>query len=927
MRLLGWLARRALGLTLRLHPRADRRAFASEIETDLVLLTRRRARERGSRAAARLALRILFDVAASGMRTRGRSALRAAHRARALDGRRTMTRGIRILDALRGDLRDAWRSLLRTPGATLAAVLLLALGVGANAAVSAALRATLWAELDAPEPERLVVPRLTLLGPGATEPAMFRWSHPKYRVLRESAGRLVDPVAGYATRTVTVTGAGDAFRAEMQIADPAYFELLGAQPVMGQVYSDASVVAEPLVALLSHSLWRTRFGSDPAILGRRILVNARPVSVIGVLPQGFHGLGGEDGVWVPFEAAPSLLHPRQLQWAQAHWLNVLGRLREDAEWGEAREQMRAIGKAVAAAHPDEGSTAVMGADLVPLSEVRRNADAERAVRLLSAAAGAVLLIACANLALLFLGRGTRRMRDASIRQALGAGRWRVVRGVLVEAWLLASLGALAGLGVATLGGRWIAAAWPEHFVMGAAGVRYAAVEPPGLDAFTLGAALALAWFAALLFGIVPAWRVSGSAASPALRGTGGRSGGRAVGALGGRDVLVATQVALTLTLLAATGLLIQSLVRLDGVATGVEAPEQVLSARYDLGRSAAGADDPVAFHRRLVERLAALPGVRSVAVASASPFAGHTWITAVRRIDGRPDFAEAERPAIGIAAVDDSYFETLGVGLVAGRGFDSRDRRDGLPVAVLSRSAALGLFGDEAPIGRRLAMGIGLTPSDSDAMAEVIGVVEDVLYERPERGVFPDVYVSVRQEPFGDAVLLVRSTGAPEALAGAVRRTFSALDPDVPLWGTATLDHLRRDGVGDRRVLSVLLAAFALVGLALASLGTYGAISCWVDARRRELGLRLALGARAGQLVGLVLGRGLRTLALGTLLGLAGALAGGRLLRGVLFEVEPRDPVTLTAAATLLVAVGIAACWLPARRAARTDPNEVLRAS
>ncbi|HVS14320.1 MAG TPA: ADOP family duplicated permease [Thermoanaerobaculia bacterium] len=920
-----WLARVLLRLTLRTHPSAGRRLYAAEIERDLLLLTGRRARERGPLAAGRLGLRILLDVAVSGVSARHRGATATARVGPACARRTTKDSRYRTIDALRGDLRDGWRSLRGAPGTTLAAVLLLALGVGANVAVWGALRATLLAEIDAPEPERLVVARLTLREPGSAEiERLFPWSYPKYRTLRATEGRLVDPVAGYATRTVTVTGSGDAFRVEMQIADPAYFELLGGRPVLGGSYSEDSVRSQPLVALLSHALWSSRFGADPTVVGRRILVNGRPLSVIGVLAPSFRGLGGESGLWVPFEAVPSLLNPRQLEWPQAHWLNVLGRLREGTEPATAREQMRSIGRAIAEAHPDEGATATMAAEVTRLSEVRRNAAAERAVRLLAVAACAVLAIACANLATLLLGRGARRARDASIRQALGAGRWQVIRGSLVEAWLVSSLGALAGLAVAVLARRWIASAWPEQFVMGEAQVRYADLEPAGLDASALAVALVLAWGAALVIGIVPAWRVARSAPAPALRAPGGdtRSGGRG---LGGRDLLVAAQVALTLVLLAATGLLVQSLARLGRVATGVTAPEQVLSARYDLARSAAGADDPAAFHSRLAARLRTLPAVRAAAVASASPFAGHTWITAVRRIDGRTDFAEGERPAIGIASVDDSYFATLGAGLVAGRVFDSRDRGDSPPVAVLSRSAGRELFGDEAPIGRRLALGIGLTPSGTDAMAEVIGVVEDVLYERPDRGVFPDAYVSVRQEPFGDAVLLVRSAGSPEELVGPVRAALAELDPEVPLHGVATLHDLRRGGMGDTRVLGGLLGAFAAVGLILAAVGTYGVMSCWVDGRRRDLGLRMALGARADQLVGLVLGRGLRILALGTLLGGVGAFAAARLLQGVLYRVEARDPLTLGVAAVLLAAVGLIACWLPARRAARTDPNAVLR--
>ena len=830
------------------------------------------------------------------------------------------------LDSLAADLRDALRSVRRAPGVSAAAILILALGIGANAAVWTALGATLLAEIEAPEAERLVVPRLTMSEGAADTPEMFPWSYPKYLVLREHRDRLVDPVAGYTTRAVTISGGGEAMRSDLQVADPALFELLGARPVLGALYTPRSVASDPLVAVLSHSLWASRYGADRGVTGRPIVVNGAPLTIVGVLPQGFHGLGAESGLWVPFEATASLFNPRQLEWPQAHWFDVLGRLREGVTLEEAREQMAVIGRAIDEAHPDESSSAVMGADLFPLSEVRRNRDAEAAMLLLAAAAGAVLLIACGNLVTLFLSRGAERSRDASIRQALGAGRWRIVRAALVESWLLSALGALAGLCVAAVGVRALARVWPERFVMGDARVRYADLEPLSLDSSTLVASLLLAAGASVLFGTLPALRVARGARLAALReGAVGDQPRGLAGRIGLRGALVVVQVALTLSLVASTGLLVQSLLRLSDVKTGVDAPEQVLSARYEIPRSSSAAGDPAGFHRRFVERLSAVPGVSSATVGSSGPFSGHDWITGVRRIDGRPEYQDTERPAVGVASVGDRFFETLGIVSLAGRTFDSRDRSDSSPVVVLSRSAAREVFGDEAPLGRSLALGIGLTPSGSETMAEVIGVVEDVLYERPERGVLPDVYVSQRQEPLRYAVALARTALDPLDLVAPMRSTLAQLDPEVPLFGAAALDDLRATGMGDTRVLGSLLAVFAAVALTLAAVGTYGTMSCWVDGRGRELGLRLALGARSGQVLSLVLGRGLAILGVGVILGGLLALASGRLLEGVLFEVRPSEPVALVAATVLLVVVGLVACWLPARRAGRTDPCSVLR--
>ncbi len=685
--------------------------------------------------------------------------------------------------------------------------------------------------------------------------------------------------------------------------------------------ADDAPDAEP-VALLSHGLWRARFGADPGVVGRTVTLNGRPVAVAGVAPAGFRGLSGDADLLVPVHTGAALTAPFLVSGGQAHWLQAVGRLRPEASLEALRSQMAAVGEAAEAAFPDSDPTAVRSGGARSLLEARIHPQARQSLLVLSAAAMLLLLVACANLAGLFVARAGGRSRETAVRMALGAGRWRAARGALAESLLLAAAGGALALLVARAGVDLLAAAWPERFLYGGWNLRFADPTAMGLDGSALAVAAGLALLTGLASGLLPALAAARRDPGRDLRAgaTGALGGGGRRGSL--RGGLVAAEVAVTLVLVMGAGLLFRSLAELRAVDRGVD-PEGLLVFEYSLPRTSAWAEDPVAFHQAYLERLRALPGVRSASLGCAAPLGGHCMITLVRRA-GATRYPEGSRPDIGVDFVAPGFFETLGVPVLRGRAFEPRDRRDSPPVVVLNEAAARRLFPDGGALGRKVAMGVSLTPEGSEG-AEVVGIVGDVLYDTPEKGVMPEAYLSMHQQEGGSTVFL-RAEGEPVALLPAARSILARLDPDVPLFGARTLEDLEARATADTRVLGALLAVFAGLALLLAATGVWAVVAHTVVRRTRELGLRVALGACPGSVVALVVRQGVGPAVAGVLVGAGAAWLGGRALRGLLYQVSPTDPATLAGAALFLLTVSALAAWLPARRATRVDPMEALRA-
>ncbi len=903
-----WL-RAAFRTAVLAHPGDVRARYGEEMAAAFTSAWGDRLREGGAVRATAWALRATLDAAASGLGERWRRLRFGPHPGEWWT-----------------DVRVAARVLRRSPGFTAAAVLVLALGIGANTAVFSAVKATLLSPPPFRDPSSLVLPELTessTVRPGP--PRAFPWSYPKYRIMAETEGLPLEALAAYAVRTFTLTGAGDPRRVDVEVVTPDYLDVLGVEPALGRDFREADDRdGAALTVVLGARLWRERFGSDPGVVGRNVTFNGRPATVLGVAPPEFRGLTGRAEAWMPVHPVAALVGaPWMVTGGQSHWLAAIARLRPGADLAALQARMPAVGRAAEEAYPNPDPTKVRSGGARPLMEARVNPQARRSLLVLGAAAALLLLVGCANLAGLLLARAAVRARETAVRVALGAGRWRVARGVLAESLLLAVLGGAAALAVARLGAHALVSAWPQRFLDGTWNVRFADPSAIHMDGAALAFAAGVAAATGLLFGLGPALAACRGGAGARLREGSAGVVGRARGT-GVRRFLVAGEIALALVLVLGAGLLLRSLQRLQAVERGYQ-PGNLVAFDYTLPRSSASADDPAAFHAAYLERLRALPGVVGASMACSVPVGGHCWITAVRQAGDRT-WQEGSRPFIGVHPVDDRYFETLGIPVLRGRTLQPDDRR-GAPVAVVLNEAAVReLFPDGGdPLGAQVAMGVDATPEDGPG-ATVVGVVGDVLYDRPDMGVMPEAYFSYRQEVGGEATILLRTRGEPLAAVPAAREALLELDPDLPISGIRTVASAEADATADTRTLGTLLAVFAALAGLLACTGVWAVVAYTVERRTRELGLRVALGADPRSIVRMVLAGALATAGVGIAAGALGGWAATRVLGSFLYEVSVTDPPTFVAGAALLLGVSLLAAWLPARRATRVDPVEALRA-
>ena len=818
------------------------------------------------------------------------------------------------------DLKVAARWLARSPGFTLAAVALLALGIGANTAIFTAVKGALLAPLPFEGADRLVL--LDLTDPDELldgRPRTMPWSYPKFQVLASTPGLPLGGVAGFAVRSLTLTGVGDAAVLSAEVVTPGYFAVLDVEPVAGRaLLADDDLEGAVPVAILSHGLWRDRFGADPAAVSRSVVLNGVATTVVGIAPAGFRGVSGNGGLWVTPHGAAALISPFMVRASQAHWMRAIGRLSEGATLASLDESMEAVGRAVMESYPPSSPSEVQSATGQNLAEARTNPQARNSLLVLSAAAALLLIIACANLTGLLMARASARRREAAVRAALGAGRWRVARGVLAESLLLAAFGGLAAVVVAHLGSSLLVEAWPSRFLTGDWNVRFVDLSTIGVDRSALAFAGGIALLAGGLLGVIPAVSAARTRPAATLR-EGGIGRSRRRGPFEAQGALIVGEMALALVLVVGAGLLLRSLRELQAVDRGYE-PGNLLTFEVQVPHGSAWAEDVAGFHALVEERLGALGEVEAVGMGCVAPVSGHCIIAGVHRAGDRT-FEPGSRPSIGVHYVSDGYFRTLGIAVRAGRTFDSRDQADSPPVVVLSERAARELFPGEDPLGGRIAMGTGLT-SDG-ATAEVIGVMADVLYDRPEMGVMAEAYVSHRQDD-SYGTFVVRTRGDALAAVPAVRAAVAGLDSDIPLFRLRTLDDIEASVVSETRSLGTLLAVFAALALLLACTGVWAAVAWVVIRRTREIGVRMALGARPGQVVRELVLAGLGVTLVGTALGVAAAWWASRILASLLYEVGPTDPATYAGGAALLVTVALLASWLPARRATRVDPAVAL---
>lgn len=830
-----------------------------------------------------------------------------------------------MMEGIGTDLRVAARSLKRSPGFALAAVVILALGIGANATVFSALRMTVLAPPPFPEAERLAVVDLTIRRSPERPPEPLIWSFPKFRSFLAMDDRPVDLAVGYANRSATLSGVGSPEVVNVELVTPGYFELVGHPPALGRAFGAVEMdpAGDHRVTILSHGLWRTHFAAEAGVLGRDIILNGQRLTVVGVAPESFDGITGSARLWVPMTAAAEIYSPFMVTEEGAHWFHVLGRLRPYVGVAQARAQMATLGDAIDEVHPSSNPNRAFSGSLRSLAEVRSNPEARASVVFLSIAAALVLLVACANLSGLMLARARRRARDGAVRMAVGASRWRLVRASLVESLLVASLGGAAGLGVAVGGTEGLAWAWPRRFLNGGGEMRIADPTALGVDGAVVAFLLVVLVVTAVLVGVGPALRASGTGPAEWMR-DGGRAtrGRRRILGLEGRSALVGAQIALALVLVIGAGLVGGTTLALLDVDEGFDR-SRLLTFSYSIPSTNSRAADPLQIHDPFLAAVRSHEGVEDVTFGCA-PLRGHCIVTRVDAVRDEAEIQPGEGLEIGVRMVDDGHFQVLGIPVVRGRVFDSRDGTDALPTIVINETAARALFGDGDAVGRFIEVGVG--SDDKEPMAEIIGVVGDVLYSRPEEGVMAEAYFSYREFPENHANVTVRARGEPTELLPDIRGIMEGVDPTLAIYRVETMDGLVAASIGDRRSTLALLALFASVAMLLVATGTWSIVAYSVADRRRELGLRLALGAKREEVVRTVLDQGLRSLLVGIPLGIALGLGTSRLLEAVLWQTEPTDPLVYAGGSALLFTLVMAASWLPARKAARVDPVEALRA-
>ena len=814
------------------------------------------------------------------------------------------------------DLRYAIRVLAKSPGFTAVALLTLALGIGANSAIFSVVNAILLRPLPYADSGRLV----WLSERGPNFPTMSI-SYPNFSDWRAQQ-TVFENIGVYNWGSYNLTGKGEPCRLTGVRISADSFSALRAQPALGRLFNnEEDKPGAPSVVVLSQALWRGRFGGDPGILKQSLTLDGRPYAVIGVMPARFAFPGRAD-FWLPVGPLSS-----EESWkSRGNHPGLLGvaRLKPGVTLEQARAEMETIAVRLEQQYPDSNKNNRVRIE--PLLDNYVN-DVRPALWTLLGAVALVLLIACANVANLLLARAAARQKEMAVRAALGAGRWRIARQLLTESVLLAVGGGALGLLLAW-GGVRVILAMSRDALPRAAEV--------GLDSGVLAFTAAVAVLTGLLFGLAPAWQASQLDLQNTLKDTTrGTTGGRARL----RQGLVVGEVALTLMMLAGAGLLLRSFHRLQHVNPGYSL-ERVLSFRLDLPeRKYETEESQIIFYRSLVEKLRALPGVQAVSVTSRLPLGGNDWQTSFV-IEGRPEPPPHERPSMEVHLVSPDYFRAMNIPLLRGRPFTDQDDRahlrgrdlsgftrgerwmSGMNAIVVDEEFARRHWPKEEAIGKRVRLPWG----EKGPVLTVVGVVGRVKLNRlSEEGGFVQAYLPFLQAPSQGMAVVMKTTLAPETLMAAARQQVQALDPEQPIYDARTLAEMRDNAIAPQRLNLILLGVFAGIALVLALIGLYGVLAYAVAQRHREIGVRMALGAQRRDVLQLVVGQGMRLVLVGVGLGLIGALALTRLLRGLLFGVGPNDPLTLAATPMLLALTALLACWMPASRASRVDPMEALR--
>jgi predicted permease len=825
------------------------------------------------------------------------------------------------MEALVRDVRYAFRTLGRTPGFTFVVILMLALGIGSNAAIFSMLDQLLYRPLPVHDPGSLVL----LDGPGPFRGRTNNnqtFSYPMYRDLRDQTQVFSGVLARFGTAATLVVD-GQSERVQAEVVSGNFFEVLGEQPAAGRLLSggdDQTPGAHP-VAVLSHGFWQRRFGASPSVVGRDLSVNGHPMTIVGVSRKGFHGIVTADSfdIAVPMMMKATMTPTwNDLDNRRSRWLTIMARLEPGVSIDQARSQMNVVyrqANELELAQLEGGSESFRQrfrdkALVITPGGRGLSQDAEIAAPMLTmmAMVGLVLLIACANIANLILARSAARRREVAVRLALGANRATLVRQQLVESFVLAIAGGTAGLGVAMVSGRLIMASLPAND-----GVNSLSLMP---DARVLLFALGVSVLTAILFGLGPAMSAGRGVVVTALKDEGGAvMSGK--GQMRARKGLVVAQVALSMLLVAAGALFARSLQNLRQFDPGFESDGLV---EFAVEPSLNGYTQPriQELLARIQNEASRMPNARSASMAIIAIMAGDQWQTTTRVAGYQSKEGENMSPEYN--AVGPAFFRTLGVQVVLGREFEERDRQGAAPVAIVNESFQKYFFGNESAVGHRLTQG------NSGQEREIIGVVRDTKTVGVKDDIYRVVYVPIAQEEQVDgASFYVRTASGAAAPGAAIRELMRGIDPTLPIFNLQTMEARMSDSLFTDRLLATLSTAFAVLATLLAAVGLYGVMSYAVARRRKEIGVRMALGADAGTVQRMVLREISVMAAVGIGTGLAAAIGLGQLVRSALFGLSPMDPVALAGAAVLLSVVVFVAGWMPARKASRVEPLRALR--
>ena len=821
-------------------------------------------------------------------------------------------RGANLLEDLVKDARFAARTLRKNPGFTAIAALTLALGIGANTAIFSMVEAVLLRPLPYPEGDRLAMVwedvRLPQYQSARNTPA------PGNYVDWKTQNTVFEDMAAEDYRSWSLTGSGEAMRVTGEGVTANLFSVMRVYPALGRAFTpEEDHPGAEHEAIIAYGLWKERFGGDAGIIGRSISLDEIPYTVVGVMPAGYHFSDPDDQLWVPIAMSPERLANRG-----SHFLNVIARLKAGVTFAQAQSAMTVIGQRLTAQYPD--SNTGVGVNVVPLGE-QITGELRRPILVLAGVVGFLLLMVCANVANLLLARASSRARELAIRSAVGASRARLIRQLLVESVLLSAVGGALGIAIAYAG----LGAIRQY----ASSMQFVAYSPNGrglsdvqLNGLVLAFSAGVTLLAGLLFGLLPAFNSSRRDVISELREGAHESASGA--RMRTRAVLVVAEMALGVIVLAGAGLLLRTFVGLQRIALGFQ-PERVLTLRViPRGPRYKELSQLTAFYRQVSDRLNALPGVRAAAGITFLPLSMQGRTTGIGIEDQGPT-SPAQLPFVDFRSVSPGYFAAMQIPLLRGRDVSWNDTQQAPLIAVVSETMAQKFWANSDAIGKRFKLG---PVQGRDPWITVIGVAGNVHQLQLQGVARPAIYLAATQDAgTGDTLRdwTIQTAGDPEPLAPAVRSAIWAVDANLPISRTQTMEQVRSAVLGPQQVNFSLVGLFGIVALVLAAVGLYGVTAYSVAQRTHEIGIRVALGARRAEVLRLVLGQGAKLAMLGLAIGTAAALALSQFLSSLLYGVTARDPLTFAGVAALLAGVALAASYIPARRAMRVDPMIALR--